>query len=46
MGLLVELNAQGKTVIMVTHEPDLASYATQRLHMRDGLIDRIEGPSA
>jgi len=46
MGLLVELNAQGKTVIMVTHEPDLASYATHRLHMRDGLIDRIEGPSA
>ncbi|UCC30814.1 MAG: ABC transporter ATP-binding protein, partial [Phycisphaerales bacterium] len=45
MGLLVELNAQGKTVIMVTHEPDLANYATQRLHMRDGLIDRIEGPS-
>ena len=46
MGLLVELNAQGKTVIMVTHEPDLASYATHRLHMCDGLIDRIEGPSA
>jgi len=46
MGLLVELNAQGKTVIMVTHEPELASYATHRLHMRDGLIDRIEGPPA
>jgi putative ABC transport system ATP-binding protein len=46
MGLLVELNAQGKTVIMVTHEPDLADHATHRLHMRDGLIDRIEGPSA
>ena len=44
MGLLAELNAQGKTVIMVTHEPDLAGYATHRLHMRDGLIDRVEGP--
>lgn len=46
MGLLVELNAQGKTVIMVTHEPDLAAYATHRLHMRDGLIDEMEVPSA
>ena len=42
MGLLSELNQQGKTVIMVTHEPDLAEYAGHRLHMRDGLVDRIE----
>ncbi len=42
MALLSELNEQGKTVLMVTHEPELASYATHRLHMRDGLIDRIE----
>jgi len=46
MGLLADLNAQGKTVIMVTHEPDLARYAGYRLHMRDGLIDRIEEPQA
>jgi len=45
MGLLAELNRQGKTVIVVTHEPDLARYASHRLHMRDGLIDRLEeGP--
>ena len=42
MNILVELNAQGKTVIMVTHEPDLASYATSRMHMRDGLIESTE----
>lgn len=42
MNLLVELNRQGKTIIMVTHEPDLAAYASYRLQMRDGLIDRIE----
>ena len=42
MELLGELNRQGKTIIMVTHEPDLAEYAGHRLHMRDGLIDRIE----
>ncbi|MEW6252786.1 MAG: ABC transporter ATP-binding protein [Planctomycetota bacterium] len=46
MALLGELNQQGKTVIMVTHEPDIARYASHRLHMRDGLIDRIEGPGA
>ncbi len=43
MATLGELNAQGKTIIMVTHEADIAQHATQRLHMRDGLIDRIEG---
>ncbi len=43
MGLLAELNQQGKTIIMVTHEPDIARYAHFRLHMRDGRIDRIDG---
>jgi putative ABC transport system ATP-binding protein len=42
MQLLAKLNEQGKTVIMVTHEPDVAAYAEHRLHMMDGLIDRIE----
>jgi putative ABC transport system ATP-binding protein len=46
MGLLSELNRQGTTVIMVTHEPDLARHARHRLHMRDGLIDRIEEAAA
>ena len=43
MQLLSDLNAQGRTVILVTHEPELAKYARHRLHMRDGVIDRIEG---
>ncbi len=42
MDLLTRLNQQGKTIIMVTHEPDIAEYAGHRLHMLDGLIDRIE----
>ncbi len=42
MDLLTELNAQGKTVILVTHEHDIAAYAHHQLHMRDGKIDRIE----
>ena len=45
MDLLVTLNGQGKTIIMVTHEQDVADYAKQRLHMRDGQIARIEGGS-
>lgn len=44
MNLLRELNRQGKTIIMVTHERELAEYASHRLFMRDGLIERIEGP--
>ncbi len=43
MSLLSELNAQGKTILMVTHEPDIAVYATGQLHLRDGLIERVEG---
>lgn len=43
MQFLVELNRQGKTVVMVTHEPDIAEFATHRLHMKDGCIDRIDG---
>ena len=41
--LLVELQEQNKTIIMVTHEAEIASCAGCRMHMRDGLIDRIEG---
>ena len=40
--LLAELNEQGKTIIMVTHEPDIAQLAHKRLHMLDGLIESIE----
>ena len=41
--LLAELNTQGRMIIMVTHEQNVAAYAQQRLHMLDGLIDRIDG---
>ncbi|MBW2031117.1 MAG: ABC transporter ATP-binding protein [Deltaproteobacteria bacterium] len=42
MELLAELNAQGKTIIMVTHEAHIAAYARRRIHMRDGIIEGIE----
>jgi len=41
--VLVELNEQGKTIIMVTHEAHIAAHAKHRLHMLDGFIERIDG---
>jgi len=43
MNLLAELNTQGKTVIMVTHEAGIAAYASHRLYLKDGRIERMEG---
>ncbi|MDR0473145.1 MAG: ABC transporter ATP-binding protein [Treponema sp.] len=36
MGLFQELNRRGKTIIMVTHEPELASYTKRIITLRDG----------
>ena len=41
--LLIKLNKRGKTIIIVTHESTIAEHAQNKLHMLDGLIDRIEG---
>lgn len=38
MGLLAELNAQGITVVLVTHEHDVADWARRRLVFRDGRL--------
>jgi len=43
MRLLIELHQQGKTIIIVTHETEIAAHAQKRLFMRDGLVERIEG---
>lgn len=43
MRLIAELNELGKTIIMVTHEAHIAVFAKQRLHLRDGVIERVEG---
>jgi ABC-type lipoprotein export system ATPase subunit len=36
MNLLTELNREGKTIVLVTHEPDIAAYAHRTLHFKDG----------
>jgi putative ABC transport system ATP-binding protein len=39
MQVLEALNAAGKTIIMVTHEPDIAARAHRTLRMKDGVLD-------
>ena len=41
MDILTEFNRKrGITIVMITHEPDIASYAQRTIHFRDGLIER------
>lgn len=42
MNLLTELNNEGKTIVLVTHEPDIAEYAGRVLTFRDGKIESDE----
>ena len=38
MGIFQELNRKGMTILMVTHEPDIARYCLREITMRDGRI--------
>ena len=38
MAVLVELNRQGQTIIVVTHEHDIAEYSKRQVHLHDGVI--------
>jgi putative ABC transport system ATP-binding protein len=40
MQLLEHLHDQGNTIILVTHEPDIAAHAHREIFIRDGMIDR------
>jgi putative ABC transport system ATP-binding protein len=42
MELLSKLNRDGITILLVTHEAEMAAYARTIVHFRDGLIERIE----
>lgn len=39
MQLLVELSKQGITIVLVTHEADVAAFASRQIHFRDGTIE-------
>jgi len=43
MRLLWELNHDGQTIVMVTHEPDIADFATRQIIMQDGRISSADG---
>lgn len=40
MGLLEDIHAKGNTIILVTHEEDIALHAHRIVRMRDGLIEK------
>jgi len=42
MKIFYKLHQQGNTVIMVTHEAEVARYARRIIHLRDGLIEKDE----
>jgi len=44
LGLLVELHRQGRTVLMVTHNPDIAQRLPRVVEMRDGAVLKDHDP--
>ncbi|OPC53523.1 ABC transporter ATP-binding protein [Elizabethkingia miricola] len=38
MALMQELNKNGKTIVFVTHEPDIASFSSRTITLRDGQV--------
>ena len=39
MGVFAQLHQQGNTIILVTHEPDVAEHAYRVIHIRDGKVE-------
>src|SRR4029077_3678291 len=42
MGLFARLHQSGNTIILVTHEPDIAAHARRVIRLRDGKIEKDE----
>jgi putative ABC transport system ATP-binding protein len=40
MTLFEGLHAQGQTVVLVTHEHDIAMHANRQIHLKDGRVER------
>ncbi|MCP4140275.1 MAG: ABC transporter ATP-binding protein [Chloroflexi bacterium] len=41
MDLLHRLHSEGATIVMVTHDPEIATYTQRTIHLRDGKIDKV-----
>ncbi len=39
MNVFHDLHAQGRTIVLITHDPDVAAQAQRQVHVRDGLIE-------
>jgi putative ABC transport system ATP-binding protein len=39
MGLFERLHKSGNTIVLVTHEPDVAAFAYRTIHIRDGKVE-------
>jgi putative ABC transport system ATP-binding protein len=42
MGLFARLHESGNTIILVTHEPDIAARAHRVMRVRDGKVEKDE----
>ena len=42
MALFARLHREGNTIVLVTHEPDIANHAHRIIHIRDGKVERDE----
>jgi putative ABC transport system ATP-binding protein len=42
MDIFQKLNDAGKTIVLITHEPEIAQHAKRIVHVRDGLIQQDE----
>jgi putative ABC transport system ATP-binding protein len=40
MALFARLHTAGNTIVLVTHEPDVAAFAHRTIHLRDGIVER------
>jgi len=40
MGVFARLHGGGNTIVLVTHEPDIAAYAHRVIHIRDGQVEK------
>jgi putative ABC transport system ATP-binding protein len=45
LNLLGELHADGTTIVVITHDPDVAAATSRRIEIRDGRITHDSAPS-